>query len=111
MSPNLHPLFELKNLQTIELFLLFKYIILLIKFIILSERAYIENDLHNVLICGESNKEHVKKGKFNPDYYIVTTFSGNHYQLVEYKDKRIFKFFEIKEMEPIVSGRNKILYE
>lgn len=69
--------------------------VLNIKFIILSERAYIENDLHNVLICGESNKEHVKKGKFNPDYYIVTTFSGNHYQLVEYKDKRIFKFFEI----------------
>ena len=70
--------------------------VLNIKFIILSERAYIENDLHNVLICGESNKEHVKKGKFNPDYYIVTTFSGNNYQLVEYKDKRILNFLKYR---------------
>jgi len=69
--------------------------VLNVKFIILSERAYIENDLHNVLICGELNEEQQKKGKFNPDYYITTTFSGNHYQLLEYKDKRIFKFFEI----------------
>lgn len=66
-----------------------------VKFIILSERAYIENDLHNVLICGESNKHHIEQGKFNPDYYIITTFSGNHYQLIEYKEKRFFKFFEI----------------
>tara|TARA_B100001287_G_scaffold276730_1_gene288993 strand:+ start:18905 stop:21022 length:2118 start_codon:yes stop_codon:yes gene_type:complete len=66
-----------------------------VKFIILSERAYIENDIHNVLLCGEIHEDIKSKGVFNPDYYIITTFSGNHYQLVEYKDKRLFKFFEI----------------
>lgn len=69
--------------------------VLNVKFIILSERAYIENDLHNVLICGEANLTHIEKKQFTPEHYITTTFSGNHYQLIEYKKKRIVKFFEL----------------
>jgi len=67
--------------------------VLNVKFIILSERAYIEDDLHNVLLCGEDHTS--SSGNFKPDFYIITTFSGNHYQNIEYKEKRIFKFFEI----------------
>jgi hypothetical protein len=66
-----------------------------VKFIILSERSYIENDLHNVLLCGEISEKIASKKIFTPNHYIITTFSGNHYKLVEYKNKRIFKFFEI----------------
>ena len=66
-----------------------------VKFIILSERSYIENDLHNVLLCGEISEKIAAKKSFAPVHYIITTFSGNHYKLVEYKNKRIFKFFEI----------------
>jgi len=69
--------------------------VLNVKFIILSERAYIENDLHNVLVCGESHPSHIEKKQFKPDHYIMTMFSGNHYQLIEFNKKRIFKFFEL----------------
>jgi predicted NAD-dependent protein-ADP-ribosyltransferase YbiA (DUF1768 family) len=38
----------------------------------------------------------MKEGeKFNPDYYIMTTHTGNHYTLISYKNKNIFKFKEI----------------
>ena len=66
-----------------------------VKFIILSERSYIENDLHNVLLCGEVSDKLSSRKSFTPNHYIITTFSGNHYKLIEYKNKRIFKFFEI----------------
>lgn len=69
--------------------------VLNIKFIILSERSHIENDLHNVLLCGEINKNIQSKNVFEPDHYIMTTFRGDHYRLIQYKEKRIFKFYEI----------------
>ena len=69
--------------------------ILKVKLIILSERSYDEDALDSVVNCGEVDEELQKKGSFTPDYYIMTTFSGNHYRLIAYKDKRIFKFHEI----------------
>lgn len=70
--------------------------ILNIKVIILSQEAYESGDLDSVLRCGQLNDDALEKqGKFVPDYYIITTYSGNHYELVTYKNKNILKFSEI----------------
>lgn len=66
-----------------------------IKVIIMSEMAYNEGSMHSVLNCGEINKQIQDRGVFNPDHYIIVTYSGNHYRLVTYKGKRIFNFREI----------------
>ena len=66
-----------------------------IKMIIFNEESFNQNDLNSVLNCGESNKDVQTKGSFNPEYYIITTYSGNHYQLVSYHDKKILKYIEI----------------
>lgn len=67
-----------------------------IKMIILSKEKYDEGEIEGVLQCGGEFPEHIrKKGTFKPLYYIITEFSGNHYNLVKYKDRRIFKFNEI----------------
>jgi predicted NAD-dependent protein-ADP-ribosyltransferase YbiA (DUF1768 family) len=65
-----------------------------VKFIILSQDSYNVNALDNVLQCGESNNE--IKESFNPEYYIMINFvNNNHFELIVYKDKKIFKFSEI----------------
>ena len=69
--------------------------ILQMKMIILSERSYLEGNVDGALDCGIADNEIQKNGIFAPKYYIMTTFSGNHYQLVTYKDKRIFEYHEI----------------
>ena len=69
--------------------------ILKVKFVLLSQRSYLDNDLYNVLLCGEANQKLQETMKFEPKYYIMTSFSGDHYQLVTYKNKRIFEFFEL----------------
>jgi predicted NAD-dependent protein-ADP-ribosyltransferase YbiA (DUF1768 family) len=69
--------------------------VLRIKLIILSERAYLEGDLDGVMNCGEVDPDLQKQAKFEPKYYIMTTFSGDHYKLITYKDKRILEFQEI----------------
>jgi predicted NAD-dependent protein-ADP-ribosyltransferase YbiA (DUF1768 family) len=66
-----------------------------IKFIILSQRAYLDGDLDGVMNCGEIDPEIQREGTFHPKHYILTTFSGDHYRLVTYKNKRIFDFHEI----------------
>jgi len=66
-----------------------------IKMIIFNEESFNQNDLNSVFNCGESNKDLQTKGAFNPEYYIITTYSGNHYQLVSYHDKKILKYNEI----------------
>jgi hypothetical protein len=66
-----------------------------IKMIILNEESFKQNDLNSVLNCGETNKDIQTKGVFTPEYYIITTYSGNHYQLVSYFGKKILKYSEI----------------
>ena len=43
-----------------------------------------------------------KLKKFKPKYYIIASYTGNHYMLVTYKNKRLFNFgnlpFAIKEL-------------
>jgi len=67
-----------------------------IKMIILSERSFKEGALDSVMVCGEISKELQDSGlTIDPKYYIMTTFSGDHFKLITYKDKRIFQFHEI----------------
>lgn len=68
-----------------------------IKMIILSEEAYHYGDKDSVMQCGQLNEavntDH--SSTYSPDYYIMTSYTGNHYKLIEYKNKRILKFREI----------------
>tara|TARA_Y100001970_G_scaffold293088_1_gene437665 strand:- start:3899 stop:5947 length:2049 start_codon:yes stop_codon:yes gene_type:complete len=67
-----------------------------IKMIILSKEKYDEGEVEGVLQCGGEFPEHIKaKGTFKPAYYIIAEFSGNHYNLIKYKDRRVFKFNEL----------------
>lgn len=62
------------------------------KFMIFSELNYNENDLNNVLQCTSTT---TTSDEFSPDFYVFTTYSGNHYRLITYKNKRLFRFAEI----------------
>lgn len=64
-----------------------------IKMCIFSESEYNENDENNVIQCSFNSNEDDRE--FEPDFYIMTTYSGKHYRLITYKTKRIFKFSEI----------------
>ena len=66
--------------------------VLNIKCIILDEIAYKNGDNDGVLLCGPIQNN---LNEFSPDYYIITSYVGNHYRLVTYKDKTIFKYREI----------------
>jgi hypothetical protein len=67
-----------------------------IKVILLSEESYETGDMDSVMQCGQLNDTDLEDiGKFVPDYYIMTCYTGNHYKIVNYKDKGILKFREI----------------
>jgi len=66
-----------------------------LKLIIFSEESYNDNSYDSVLNCGELNKNIQSSGSFNPSYYIMTTYNGNHYKSIEYKDKSILTYREI----------------
>jgi len=67
--------------------------VLNIKVLVLSEEAYQHKELDAVLLCGESPREDV--APFSPQNYILTAYTGNHYQLITYRQKFIFQFEEI----------------
>lgn len=67
-----------------------------VKLIVLSEESFEQGDVDAVMQCGQINESDVDEAKsFKPDYYIMLSYTGNHYKLVTYKNKGIFKFREI----------------
>jgi predicted NAD-dependent protein-ADP-ribosyltransferase YbiA (DUF1768 family) len=77
------------TLQTLE-------IILNVKLIILSSYNYQHRDYDNILSCGDMAPNSIETiGKFKPKYYIILDYTGNHYKLITYKQKRIFEFNDI----------------
>ena len=78
-------------------------VMLNIKLIILSKESYEVGDSGNVLSCGDLiDSKLEEKGEFKPKYYVIASYTGNHYMLVTYKNKRLFNFgslpFAIKEL-------------
>jgi predicted NAD-dependent protein-ADP-ribosyltransferase YbiA (DUF1768 family) len=63
------------------------------KMIIFGEESYQGHDNDNVINCGYSPEKEVST--FRPEFYIMTTYSGNHYRLVSYKKARILTFVQI----------------
>lgn len=67
-----------------------------IKVIIMSEIAYKNGDLDSVLSCGQLNDDELEnQGGFKPDYYVIASYTGSHYTLIEYKEKGMLKFSEV----------------
>ena len=70
--------------------------ILNIKFVVMSSELYKAGDTKNVLQCGQLNDTILEqRGRFTPEFYIMIDHTGEHYKLVGYKKKLIFKFSEI----------------
>jgi predicted NAD-dependent protein-ADP-ribosyltransferase YbiA (DUF1768 family) len=70
--------------------------VLNIKFILMSHEAYDNGDLVNVLNCGQANDAIIQSiGQFTPEYYVMVEYTGDHYKLIGYKKKQIFKFREL----------------
>ena len=65
------------------------------KFIIFSEESFQDNSLDSVLQCGDSTQNIKQQGIFKPNFYIMTSYSGQHYRLITYKDKYILTYREI----------------
>jgi len=67
--------------------------VLNVKCIILSVEAYESGDLDSVIQCGQINDADMDT--FNPDFYIMTVYRGDHYTLATYKTKGLLKFKEV----------------
>ena len=69
-----------------------------IKTIILSKKSHLKNNRENLVSCSDMVLDEIEKNKdFKPKYYIIIIhdLDGNHYQLISYKSKQIFTFYEI----------------
>lgn len=93
-------------------------ILLNIKFVILSSEKYENNDMDNVLQCGNFVSPIIESiGSFNPEYYIIVEHTGTHYMLVGYKKKEIFTFrelpFDLKKLvvNKCMESRGKGIYD
>ena len=69
------------------------------------------------LVCGNFVQQEVEdKGYFKPKYYIIMEHTGNHYKLIKYKGKGIFRFHEIpyglktQIVNRCMKSRGKTLY-
>lgn len=69
--------------------------VLNIKVILLSEYAYENGDINNIINCGRADDELLARNVFRPSEYIVLIHTGGHYKLVTYKGKGAFKFNEL----------------
>lgn len=67
--------------------------ILRIKIVILSEQSYLEGDVHSVLNCGEASAG--LGDSFEPEFYVMTSYSGNHYRSITYRDRKMLTFAEL----------------
>lgn len=69
-----------------------------IKIIILSLESYRTKDYDNILECGQLNDDKIKEtGSFQPNYYVILEYNGDHYNLITYDTKGALTFNEIPE--------------
>ena len=87
------------------------------KVIILSSEFYKQGEYAKILNCGSFTPKVIEdRGYFKPKYYILVEHTGDHYKLIKYKDKSIFRFHEVphklKTMitEKCMKSRGKTIY-
>ena len=92
-------------------------VVLNTKFIILSSDQYKKGNYDGVFQCGDFVHEEIEKKRyFKPKYYIIFEHTGNHYKLISYKDKQIYRFHEIpygmktRIVEKCMKSKGKTLY-
>jgi len=66
-----------------------------VKLVLLSEENYYEDDIENIIQCGEIDNILKEKNVFEPDYYILLSYTGSHYKLITYKSKTALLFKEM----------------
>jgi hypothetical protein len=64
------------------------------KFIILSESSFKAKAMDSVMQCQVAGTQEDAALR-TPDYYIMMSYTGDHYDLISYKDKNIFVFSEV----------------
>ena len=70
--------------------------ILNIKLILLSSEEYNNsNNCDMILNCGQINTQLMTSDVFIPEFYIMLEYTGNHYKLINYKNKSLFTFKEL----------------
>ena len=66
-------------------------LLLSVKFIILEQTE----DYDSVIRCTQANDDKLAYSTWDPKYYIIVNYTTIHYELVSYKDKKIFLFGEV----------------
>ena len=64
-----------------------------VKTIILSKDAYDNGDIENIILCGQIND--INKVVREPEYYIMLSYTGNHYDLITYSEKSLLTYKEL----------------
>lgn len=64
-----------------------------VKTIILSKDAYDNGDIENIILCGQIND--INKVVREPEFYIMLSYTGNHYDLVTYSQKSLLTYKEL----------------
>ena len=87
------------------------------KLIILSSDFYNKGKYNKVLRCGDMVPTEIEeKNYFKPKYYIMVEHTGNHYKLITYKERQIFRFHQIpygmktRIVEKCTKSKGKTLY-
>ena len=72
--------------------------LLKVKLIIFSENHFDEGDNDGVLLCTELGDNVLEReGVFKPDFYVMLSYNGSHYELITYKGKGALSFDSIPE--------------
>ena len=66
-------------------------LLLSVKFVILEQT----DDYDSVIRCTQANDDALAYSTWDPKYYIIVNYTTIHYELVSYKDKKIFLFGEV----------------
>ena len=67
-----------------------------IKLILFAKEYYATDNEDNILTCGQLNDTKLEEaGIFEPTYYIILNYLGNHYELITYKNHGALTFKEL----------------